>query len=154
MSDETHINGDYPQGDKISGDKVAGDKVSGDKVSGDKHEYHYTPPHFPLHNLPQPNPNFTGRQDLLQAIASNFTPSPHSPPIPPGHHPGHCRAGRRRQDPACPGLRPRPPPPIRPGLAAACRRHNRTRWRPAPIRHGTARLPLHQVDAPTARQLV
>ncbi|MCA9975983.1 MAG: hypothetical protein KC413_09550, partial [Anaerolineales bacterium] len=45
--------------------------------------YDSTPPHFPLHNLPQPNPNFTGRQDLLQAIASNFTPSPHThPPSP------------------------------------------------------------------------
>ncbi|HFQ93451.1 MAG TPA: hypothetical protein ENK32_05545, partial [Anaerolineae bacterium] len=62
MSSQTHINGDL----------VQGDKVDGDKVLGDKHEHHYQPPAFPLDNLPPPNPNFTGRRAQLAAIQTAF----------------------------------------------------------------------------------
>jgi hypothetical protein len=62
MTNETHIGGDF----------IQGDKVGGDKVEGDKYEHHYPPPAFPLDNLPPPNPNFTGRQALLNTIQSAF----------------------------------------------------------------------------------
>ncbi len=65
MSSQTHINGDL----------VQGDKVTGDKVLGDKHEYHYQPPAFPLDNLPPPNPHFTGRRERLDAIQTAFQQS-------------------------------------------------------------------------------
>ena len=39
------------------------------------HEHHYTPPQFPLDNLPPPNPNFTGRAELLETITANFPSS-------------------------------------------------------------------------------
>ena len=57
MTDETHIKGDF---------------IQGDKVAGDKHEHHYTPPQFPLIHLPPPNPNFSGRAALLNDIRSAF----------------------------------------------------------------------------------
>ena len=68
MSSQTHINGDL----------VQGDKVGGDKVLGDKYEYHYQPPEFPLDNLPPPNPNFVGRRERLAAIQTAFQ-NPKSP---------------------------------------------------------------------------
>ena len=63
---DKHVHGDEVHGDKhVHGDEVHGDKVAGDKIV---YEHPPIPPVSPLHQLPPPPPDFTGRDAELDRL--------------------------------------------------------------------------------------